>query len=113
MDEILTTARDLELEVNEGSKRDVPTTPFTCPFSPVFIPQRCCWGLDSRLKQSMQKRTLNDTKFFNTKRFFRAERNPRETCSQMKCWTGQMKYLVRGPPHSNLGDDNYSQVVYI
>ncbi|GFV80580.1 hypothetical protein TNCV_1044311 [Trichonephila clavipes] len=24
----------------------------------------------------------------------------------MTCWTGPMKYLVRGPPHSNLGDDS-------
>ncbi|GFU39896.1 hypothetical protein TNCV_152341 [Trichonephila clavipes] len=24
----------------------------------------------------------------------------------MTCWTGPMTYLVRGPPHSNLGDDS-------
>ncbi|GFT83715.1 hypothetical protein TNCV_3890991 [Trichonephila clavipes] len=30
------------------------------------------------------------------------------TCwtGQMTCWTGPMKYLVRGPLHSNLGDDS-------
>ncbi|GFX53931.1 hypothetical protein TNCV_1154621 [Trichonephila clavipes] len=26
----------------------------------------------------------------------------------MTCWTGPMTYLVRGPPHSNLGDDSQS-----
>ncbi|GFU94949.1 hypothetical protein TNCV_332851 [Trichonephila clavipes] len=28
----------------------------------------------------------------------------------MTCWTGPMTYLVRGPPHSNLGDDSQATI---
>ncbi|GFW61538.1 hypothetical protein TNCV_347861 [Trichonephila clavipes] len=98
-----------------GSKRDVPTTHVTFPFSPVFIPQRCLQGLDSRLKQSMQKRTLNDTKFFQHKKIFQDREKPQrdEGSNEMLDRSNKIgvksNVLVRGPSHSNVGDD--SQVI--